>query len=96
MAMDAALHQRIIEAISRKIGDRKLVCPISGHTDSWGVDVHSTALPVANDPGIFIPPGGPVFPMAVIICEECGYTFLMNLVRLGLASELGVEASVNA
>ncbi len=96
MAMDPALHRSIIEAINRKIGDRKMVCPVSGHTDSWGVDVNGAALPVANDPGAFVPSGGTVFPVAVIVCEECGYTFLMNLLKLGLADEIGVEASANA
>ena len=96
MSMDSALHQSIIEAISQKIGDRKLVCPISGHTESWGVDINRAALPVANEPGVFAPPGGPFFPVAVIVCEECGYTFLMNLLKLGLADELGIEATANA
>lgn len=96
MAMDAVLHQRIIEAINRKIGDRKMVCPISGHTDSWGVDVNGAALPVANEPGVFVSPGGTVFPVAVIVCEECGYTFLMNLLKLGLADEISVGVSNNA
>ena len=95
MAMDSAQHQRIIDAIKRKIGDRELVCPISGHTDAWGVDTSSAALPAVDRPGTFVPPGGPVFPVAVIICEECGYTFLMNLVRLGVADESGIEAHLN-
>ena len=96
MSMDSALHQNIIDSIRRRIGDRELVCPVSGHTDSWGVDVNSAALPVANDPGALLPLGGPYFPVAVIVCEECGYTFLMNLVKLGLAEERGIEAATIA
>lgn len=96
MAMNAELHQHIIEAIRRKIGDRKLVCPVSGHTEAWGVDINSAALPVANEPGSLVAAQNGVFPVAVIVCEECGYTFLMNLLKLGLADELGVETPVNA
>ncbi|MCY4365001.1 MAG: hypothetical protein OXE17_02060 [Chloroflexi bacterium] len=96
MAMNAELHQHIIEAISRKIGNRKLVCPVSGHTDSWGVDINGAALPVANEPGGLVSAHNDVFPVAVIVCEECGYTFLMNLLKLGLADELGAETPVNA
>lgn len=95
MAMDSAQHRQIIDAIKRKIGDRELVCPVSGHTDAWGVDTSSAALPAVDKPGAFVPPGGPVFPVAVIICEECGYTFLMNLVRLGITELSDFETPAN-
>jgi hypothetical protein len=90
--MNITQHQKIVEAINKKVGDRKLECPISGHTDSWGVNISSASLPAVDVPGAYAVPGGPVFPVAVVVCQECGYTFFMNLVQLGLAEELGITA----
>lgn len=96
MGMTATQHQRIVEAINNKLGDRKLECPISGHTDSWGVNITSASLPAVDVPGSYAPPGGPVIPVAVVICQECGYTFFMSLVTLGLAEELELTGQPDA
>ena len=93
--MKPTQHQRIVAAINEKIGERKLVCPVSGHTNSWEVSISSGDLPAVESPGTSAVPGGPAFPLAVVFCKECGYTFFMNLVTLGLAEELGIRVPVN-
>ena len=95
MAMDAAYHQRIVEAINKKIGYRKLECPISGHTDAWAVNVSSASLPAVDVPGEVALPGGPAIPVAVVVCQGCGYTFFMSLVALGVAEEHGIKSSAS-
>ena len=94
--MDKAKHQLIIQAINEKLGPRKLVCPISGDGATWEVLTNSTLLPVIEVPGD-PPPFGhyPTFPLAVLMCKDCGYFMLINLIVLGVAEELDIPVSID-
>lgn len=87
-------HSLVVEAINEKLESRELRCPISGSIN-WEVSLSGTTLP-AIDLSL-IPEGdsNSVFPMAVVTCKDCGYTFFVNLVALGLAEELGISAGSN-
>ena len=94
--MDTAKHQRVIQAIYAKLGPRKLVCPISGEGAVWEVLINSTSLPAIDIPGTVPGYGGsPTFPMALLMCKDCGYSMLINLIQLGVAADLGIPVSPN-
>ena len=80
----------ILKAIGSKLGDRKLTCPISGEDVNWWVQEDIVAIPGVrlNEP---IVPSGGAYSMATVVCSDCGYTFFVNLVVLGIAEELGLE-----
>ena len=91
--MDVAKHQIIVQAIKAKLGPRKLVCPISGDAAAWEVVNCGTNLPVIDTPGTLPPYGAsPTLPLAVLMCKDCGYSMLINLIQLGIAKELDIPA----
>ena len=93
--MDAAKQQIVIQAINAKLGTRKLVCPISGDAAVWEVLEYSTSVPAIDIPGTLPMNLGPTLPLAVLMCKDCGYTMLINLIQLGIAKELDIPVSAN-
>ncbi len=85
-------NEIILRAIEGKM-ERSLDCPLHGAT-TWSVQEQTTALPALDDPRM--PPyfHAQSFPLAVVICDRCGYTFFVNLIRLGLAEELDLPEVV--
>ena len=92
--MEASKHERIVSAINEKLGSRKLMCPISGDQSSWIVNTSTTSVPAITNPSGPVRPNSPTFPLAVLICQHCGYTLFVNLIQLGLAAELGLSLLV--
>ena len=89
------LHSKadiILNAIESKLGDRALVCPISGDRVNWWVQEDIVVIPSARPSDPIVPSGG-AYSMAVVVCSHCGYTFFVNLVVLGIAEQLGLEAA---
>ena len=94
--MDPDKHQIITKAILEKLGPRALVCPISGETSTWDVLTNSTLLPAIDQPGMPPPLAvGPTFPLAVLMCKDCGYFMLFNLIVLGIADQLGIQVKAD-
>ena len=93
--MDEAKHQIIIQAINAKLGPRRLVCPISGEGAAWEVLNYGTLLPAIETPGTLPMNAGPTFPLAVVMCMDCGYSMLINLIQLGIAKELDILVSAD-
>ena len=93
--MDAAKQHIIVQAINAKLGPRKLVCPISGEGAAWEVVNYSTCLPAIDTPGSLPINLGPTFPLAVLMCKDCGYFMLFNLIQLGIAKELDIPVSAD-
>ena len=87
-------NDTILRAINAKIS-RPLDCPLHGET-TWSVQEQTTALPALDDPRapVYFPTQS--FPVAVVICDTCGYTFLVNLIKLGLAEELELPEAVRS
>ena len=86
MPLTEEQQRNIADTLNERTEGRVLLCPISGDS-SWEVqDIF------ANLPG-GIGPGGSEnsFPSAVILCKTCGYTMLVNLIRLGIAEQFGYE-----
>ena len=88
--MDAEQQRLITNAIAQKLGARTLICPISGPDATWAIQRQSTTLPALDQPGDAPSMRGPAYPLAIVVCEDCGYSFLVNLIKLGLADELGI------
>ena len=84
----------IINAISEKLGDKQLVCPLSGD-DNWAVERYFGKIPAAES--LEAPSSNEresrSFPFAVLTCQTCGFSFFVNVFRLGLAEALGIEAA---
>ena len=93
--MDSATHQIIIQAIQGKLGSRTLVCPISGEDATWDVLTYSTLLPAVDQPGASVSLGAPAFPLAVLMCKDCGYFMLINLIGLGVAEQLSISVKAD-
>ena len=81
-------QDRIIAALVEKMGDGGTFdCPITGPT-TWTVGGYTTALPALEDPVQSPTQHSPRIPLAVVMCDCCGYTFFVNLVLLGLMNGL--------
>ena len=86
-------QDHIIAALAEKMGDRRgLVCPISGPT-TWTVGEYTTVLPAIKDSAKSSIQHARKIPLAVVMCDHCGYTFFVNLMLLGLAREFGFEGA---
>ena len=83
-------RRRIYEAIVEKLGPRKLVCPISGEDSTWEINRYLSAHPALEHPTQFQLQATASFPVAVLMCQDCGYSLFINLIQLGLADELGI------
>lgn len=81
----------VIKALTEKLGSAKLICPLS-QDSNWEVQYSFAAVPAFNS---YPPPPVPEksFPLAVLVCKTCGYTFFVNLITLGLADQLGLPVS---
>lgn len=78
--MDEALGKVILEAFKERTGGRQLVCNLCGGT-RWGVDgVSSLSLQDRISNAVVI--GGKALPLVSLTCEVCGYTLLLNVIRL--------------
>ncbi len=80
-------NEIILSALREKLGEGSLVCPISGPQTTWSVQRQTTVLPALDSPldSVFL--NNASFPFAVVTCDHCGYTFLVNLIKLGLAEQ---------
>ena len=94
--MNDQQHKAIQDAISEKLGNRELICPISGDEAIWAIHVKTTTVPALTDPDDLRNPlekADSGFPMALVVCVHCGYTMFINLLTLGVGKELGIEES---
>ena len=81
----------VVDAIQDKIGGRVLTCPVSLDSD-WEVQEYRGVLLATNQSNDLQPLSemNVSFPLAVLVCETCGYSMMFNLFSLGLADELGL------
>ena len=86
MPLTEEQQRNIVDALNERTEDRVLLCPISGDS-SWEVQDIFANLPGGIGPGV----SENSFPSAVILCRTCGYTMLVNLIRLGIAEQFGYE-----
>ena len=89
--MDTQSQKLVLDAINEKLGNRRLSCPISGELASWSIHANSTIVPALDTPTTPVSSSSHSFPMAVVLCEHCGYTIFVNLIKLGIADQLGLE-----
>ena len=82
----------ITDAIIEKLGPRKLVCPISGDNSNWEVHRFLSSHPAIEKVGEDPNQAERGFPVAVLMCKDCGYSLFINLIQLGLAGRLGIPA----
>ncbi len=84
-----------MDKILEKMGDRRLVCPISGPEAKWSIHPKTASVYAVGAPNELPVQSMPsqAYPLAVIICEDCGYTIFVNLIKLGLAAELDISVA---
>lgn len=80
----------ILDALRKKLGDKKLQCPISGGDVEWEVQRRVSSMPALDSPNQSPLDATTGFPLAVLTCSDCGFTFFVNLVTLGVATDLNL------
>ena len=81
--------QEVIAAIAGNVGERELACTVCRNS-GWDVQLYHGSLPAIDPSGEDFGRYAASFPMAVVVCETCGYTMMFNLFRLGIAERLGI------
>lgn len=56
-------------------------CPFS-HDTNWELGGSLAQAPLFSSGNIVV--GGPVYPYVVISCSSCGYTVLINAIKIGI------------
>ena len=56
-------------------------CPFSGDTD-WDLGQYIAEARAFSGGGLNV--GGPVYPYLVLTCKSCGYTVLLNAMKVGI------------
>ena len=84
--MDDTLHKKILQALQAKMGNRLTSCPLCGGIN-WNIEpcVLNLRLDSQVTSGLVV--GGPVYPVVVLNCKNCGEVRMVNIVVL-----LGKEA----
>ena len=81
MALTDSQQDAILNALEN-VMKGPIVCPLSKDSD-WQVQNHLAMIPATDDATVAL--SGTSFPTAVLLCQNCGYTLLVNLYSLGLA-----------
>ena len=84
--MDTYSHL-IIDAVKTKMGDRDIICPVSG-SKKWKIQKYPGMVHAMEYDGKGLVETNFSFPFAVLVCEECGYSLMFNLFHLGVAEEM--------
>ncbi len=92
MALNENQQLAIINALTVKSRGNLVHCPISGDSN-WQVQNQLAHIPATDDPTASVLRDR-VFPCAVLVCQTCGYTVLLNLFVLGLADEFGLTGEL--
>jgi hypothetical protein len=89
MAWSQQQSQRIIDAIERKF-DPMPRCSACSQSE-WTLANGAVALLLSESPQLYHV-GGPTLPCAALVCNFCGNTLLLNLLRLGVGDLLDAPA----
>ena len=80
--LNSAERATAIAWLERKWDNDKR-CPVCG-SSKWAVGPHMVSM-AAVDNGNNISLGGLSYPLVMVVSDQCGYTFLMNAVVMGVA-----------
>lgn len=81
----------VVDAIQSKIGGNALICPVSGDAQ-WNLQEFQGVLPATDFHDVqALTEMRRSFPLAVLVCETCGYSMMFNLFALGVGEELGLH-----
>lgn len=82
----------VVDAIQSKMGGNVLTCPVSGDAQ-WNLQEFQGALPATDQfhDVQALTEMSRSFPLAVLVCETCGYSMMFNLFALGVGEELGLH-----
>jgi hypothetical protein len=77
-----AQQKQIIDWISSKVPlvGKCAVC----HSRTFSIGNHLVTTPVFSPHGMML--GGPQYPFAMLVCDNCGNTQFLNAVRMGIVS----------
>ena len=84
MASKEEILNKILDALKQKAGNRTHTCSICGQMN-WVLGDRFVRLPADTraSGGVSLTLGGPTYPLAVLICANCGNTHFLNLLLLG-------------
>lgn len=75
--------REVLNAVSKRMGGRPLLCEICGGSRWHGGDVVALHPTQSGTPVGTLNVGGPFLPMFILTCEICGNSKFLNMVRLG-------------
>jgi len=78
------IQKRIIQALQNKLGPPR-PCVMCGHIE-WQVADKYIVLSASPNPSQ-VSIGGQVFPFITLICNNCGNTQFLNLLKLGFTTQ---------
>ena len=73
-------RERIAAFINEKWKDKR--CPICENT-SWSIAPHVLVSNIFSGGDISV--GGPVYPIVIVLCDNCGYIHAFNAMKAGLS-----------
>ena len=90
MSLTPEQFQALGDSLSEHATPDAVKCPLSGDSN-WSIFSGGLVfLRVVDNPATG-DPADSVVPLALVTCNTCGYTWLVNVVQLGLRSELGLD-----
>lgn len=89
MKIDTDKKQRIAEFLNSKVGSPK-PCPVCGKT-RWTLGDDVWELRQLSKDGLRV--GGSLYPVILLICNECGNTQFLNAVVVGAVDQKGGEGA---
>jgi transcription elongation factor Elf1 len=86
MAISREKQDKIIQALDGRLKG-SLTCPLCG-AQKWTIADGFVLVALEDDGSVAFHLGGPRLPSAAIICDNCGNTHLINLIKLNLGNLL--------
>lgn len=79
--MEQTELEMILKAFQAKMGNRVTACPMCGGL-KWGMEKGFVNLRVDPEITSSMIVGGPVYPVVLLTCKECGETRMVNITVL--------------
>jgi hypothetical protein len=76
--VDETIVEAVLKALRAKLGTRVTACPLCGGL-KWGMEKGFVNLRVDPEITSSLVVGGPVYPVVLLTCKECGETRMVNI-----------------
>jgi len=77
-------QEKMADVLS-KLNDynKNMACPVCGH-HAWSISDTILEMREFDNGNLNLNTGSAVMPILVALCDNCGYTIMMNAVKLGI------------